>query len=134
MYSSRVSIYSQSVARFPPETCAAQHSCSRETDQCLRREVAAAGAVGFHGLLPRFSLPFTLRCARMQVDRGFLNVMILSWGFMLVFTAFQTMGNIQASYIFIRRAHGYTPASAASLRIRRLLCVYRCIYIGIYTR
>ncbi|KAJ8683273.1 hypothetical protein QAD02_019065 [Eretmocerus hayati] len=31
----------------------------------------------------------------MRVDRGFTNVMVLSWGFMLVFTAFQTMGNIE---------------------------------------
>lgn len=29
------------------------------------------------------------------MNRPFLNVMILSWGFMLVFTAFQTMGNIE---------------------------------------
>ena len=33
--------------------------------------------------------------SRMRVDRGFVNVLILSWGFMLVFTAFQTMGGIQ---------------------------------------
>jgi len=31
------------------------------------------------------------------MDRAFLNVMMLSWGFMLVFTAFQTMGNIEVS-------------------------------------
>lgn len=31
------------------------------------------------------------------MDRAFLNVMILSWGFMLVFTAFQTMSNIEVS-------------------------------------
>lgn len=42
-----------------------------------------------------FSVPFN---ARMRIDRGFLNVMILSWGFMLVFTAFQTMGNIQVMF------------------------------------
>ncbi|XP_058797191.1 UNC93-like protein MFSD11 [Phymastichus coffea] len=35
----------------------------------------------------------------MHVDRGFLNVMILSWGMMLVFTAFQTMGNIQKAVL-----------------------------------
>ncbi|KAL0116578.1 hypothetical protein PUN28_009905 [Cardiocondyla obscurior] len=33
------------------------------------------------------------------MDRAFLNVMILSWGFMLVFTAFQTMGNIEKSVL-----------------------------------
>ncbi|XP_014205995.1 UNC93-like protein MFSD11 [Copidosoma floridanum] len=35
----------------------------------------------------------------MNINRGFLNVMILSWGFMLVFTAFQTMGNIQKTVL-----------------------------------
>lgn len=33
------------------------------------------------------------------MDRAFLNVMILSWGFMLVFTAFQTMGNIEKTVL-----------------------------------
>jgi len=33
------------------------------------------------------------------MDRAFLNVMILSWGFMLVFTAFQTMGNIEVGAV-----------------------------------
>ncbi|KAL6262460.1 hypothetical protein P5V15_007545 [Pogonomyrmex californicus] len=33
------------------------------------------------------------------MDRSFLNVMILSWGFMLVFTAFQTMGNIEKTIL-----------------------------------
>lgn len=32
------------------------------------------------------------------MDKGFLNVIMLSFGFMLVFTAFQTMGNIEVSY------------------------------------
>jgi hypothetical protein len=31
------------------------------------------------------------------MDRAFMNVIILSLGFMLVFTAFQTMGNIEVS-------------------------------------
>ncbi|XP_014481353.1 PREDICTED: UNC93-like protein MFSD11 [Dinoponera quadriceps] len=35
----------------------------------------------------------------MNIDRGFLNVMILSWGFMLVFAAFQTMGNIEKTVL-----------------------------------
>lgn len=35
----------------------------------------------------------------MTIDRGFLNVLILSWGFMLVFTAFQTMGNIEKTVL-----------------------------------
>lgn len=33
----------------------------------------------------------------MNVDRGFVNVLILSFGFMLVFAAFQTMGNIEVN-------------------------------------
>ncbi|KYM84182.1 PREDICTED: UNC93-like protein MFSD11 [Atta cephalotes] len=33
------------------------------------------------------------------MDRAFLNVMSLSWGFMLVFTAFQTMGNIEKTVL-----------------------------------
>ncbi|XP_011870082.1 PREDICTED: UNC93-like protein MFSD11 [Vollenhovia emeryi] len=33
------------------------------------------------------------------MDRAFLNVMILSWGFMLVFTAFQTMSNIEKTVL-----------------------------------
>lgn len=36
----------------------------------------------------------------MEFDRSFLNVLMLSFGFMLVFTAFQTMGNIEVSLIF----------------------------------
>ncbi|KOC62902.1 UNC93-like protein MFSD11 [Habropoda laboriosa] len=35
----------------------------------------------------------------MALSRNFLNVMILSWGFMLVFTAFQTMGNIEKTVL-----------------------------------
>lgn len=35
----------------------------------------------------------------MRIDKSFLNVMILSWGFMLVFTAFQTMGNIERTVL-----------------------------------
>ncbi|EFN87369.1 UNC93-like protein MFSD11 [Harpegnathos saltator] len=35
----------------------------------------------------------------MIMDRAFLNVMILSWGFMLVFAAFQTMGNIEKTVL-----------------------------------
>lgn len=35
----------------------------------------------------------------MIVDRPFLNVLILSFGFMLVFTAFQTMGNIEQTIL-----------------------------------
>ncbi|CAB0041671.1 unnamed protein product [Trichogramma brassicae] len=35
----------------------------------------------------------------MRIDRGFVNVLILSWGFMLVFTAFQTMGNIEQNVL-----------------------------------
>lgn len=34
-----------------------------------------------------------------MVERSFLNVIILSCGFMLVFTAFQTMGNIEVNVI-----------------------------------
>jgi len=49
----------------------------------------------------RMTISFVLRIWQrnhstiMIVDRSFLNVMILSWGFMLMFTAFQTMGNIE---------------------------------------
>ena len=35
----------------------------------------------------------------MVIDRPFFNVMILSFGFMLVFTAFQTMGNIEKTVL-----------------------------------
>ncbi|CAK9815980.1 UNC93-like protein MFSD11 [Anthophora plagiata] len=35
----------------------------------------------------------------MAINRSFLNVMILSLGFMLVFTAFQTMGNIEKTVL-----------------------------------
>lgn len=35
--------------------------------------------------------------ATMVTDRPFFNVIMLSVGFMLVFTAFQTMGNIEVS-------------------------------------
>ncbi|XP_003704460.1 UNC93-like protein MFSD11 [Megachile rotundata] len=35
----------------------------------------------------------------MTLDRNFLNVITLSWGFMLVFTAFQTMGNIEKTVL-----------------------------------
>ncbi|CAL7940837.1 unnamed protein product [Xylocopa violacea] len=35
----------------------------------------------------------------MTIDRSFLNVIILSLGFMLVFTAFQTMGNIEKTVL-----------------------------------
>lgn len=35
----------------------------------------------------------------MAIDRGFLNVMVLSFGFMMVFTAFQTMGNIEKTVL-----------------------------------
>ncbi len=31
----------------------------------------------------------------MEIDRKFVNVLILGVAFMLIFTAFQTMGNIQ---------------------------------------
>jgi hypothetical protein len=33
----------------------------------------------------------------MALDRRFLNVILLGFGFMFVFTAFQTMGNIEVS-------------------------------------
>ncbi|KAF7993425.1 hypothetical protein HCN44_010011 [Aphidius gifuensis] len=35
----------------------------------------------------------------MEFDRSFLNVIMLSFGFMLVFTAFQTMGNIEKTIL-----------------------------------
>ncbi|XP_015588613.1 UNC93-like protein MFSD11 [Cephus cinctus] len=35
----------------------------------------------------------------MIFEKRFLNVMVLSWGFMLVFTAFQTMGNIEKTVL-----------------------------------
>ncbi|XP_066587052.1 UNC93-like protein MFSD11 [Prorops nasuta] len=35
----------------------------------------------------------------MTIDRNFLNVLILSFGFMLVFTAFQTIGNIEKTVL-----------------------------------
>lgn len=35
----------------------------------------------------------------MRLDRSFINVMILSWGFMLLFTAFQTLGNIEKTVL-----------------------------------
>ncbi|KAG7209676.1 hypothetical protein KM043_011322 [Ampulex compressa] len=35
----------------------------------------------------------------MTIDKNFLNVLILSFGFMLVFTAFQTMGNIEKTIL-----------------------------------
>ncbi|KAH0540979.1 UNC93-like protein MFSD11 [Cotesia glomerata] len=35
----------------------------------------------------------------MEFDRRFLNVLMLSFGFMLVFTAFQTMGNIEKTVL-----------------------------------
>ncbi|XP_053975322.1 UNC93-like protein MFSD11 [Hylaeus volcanicus] len=35
----------------------------------------------------------------MTIDRNMVNVLILSWGFMLVFTAFQTMGNIEKTVL-----------------------------------
>ncbi|XP_076299111.1 UNC93-like protein MFSD11 isoform X1 [Lasioglossum baleicum] len=35
----------------------------------------------------------------MTINRNFVNVIILSWGFMLVFTAFQTMGNIERTVL-----------------------------------
>lgn len=31
----------------------------------------------------------------MEIDRKFINVVVLGLAFMLIFTAFQTMGNIQ---------------------------------------
>ncbi|XP_026668797.1 UNC93-like protein MFSD11 [Ceratina calcarata] len=35
----------------------------------------------------------------MRIDKNFLNVILLSFGFMLVFTAFQTMGNIEKTVL-----------------------------------
>ncbi|KAG8236564.1 hypothetical protein J437_LFUL017020 [Ladona fulva] len=35
----------------------------------------------------------------MKVDRKFVNVIILGFGFMFVFTAFQTMGNIEQTVL-----------------------------------
>ncbi|XP_034939334.1 UNC93-like protein MFSD11 [Chelonus insularis] len=35
----------------------------------------------------------------MEIDKRFLNVLMLSFGFMLVFTAFQTMGNIEKTVL-----------------------------------
>ena len=35
--------------------------------------------------------------SKMALDRRFLNVILLGFGFMFVFTAFQTMGNIEVS-------------------------------------
>ena len=40
------------------------------------------------------------RNSKMKIDRKFLNVNILGLAFMLIFTAFQTMGNIQASSLY----------------------------------
>lgn len=38
------------------------------------------------------------------MDRGFLNVILLGFGFMFVFTAFQTMGNIEVrGYVVLCR-------------------------------
>lgn len=50
----------------------------------------------------------------MAVDRAFLNVMIISWGFMLVFTAFQTMGNIEVSRTKLYLKFVTTSASRSS--------------------
>lgn len=33
----------------------------------------------------------------MAIDKSFVNVMVLSFGFMMVFAAFQTMSNIEVS-------------------------------------
>lgn len=35
----------------------------------------------------------------MRIDKKFINIMLLGVGFMLIFTAFQTMGNIQVLFI-----------------------------------
>lgn len=61
----------------------------------------------------------------MIVDRAFLNVMILSWGFMLVFAAFQTMGNIEVSeardYYCLRRTSVFSPEAIRALPIKEIL-------------
>lgn len=36
-----------------------------------------------------------IKCIADKMDIKFVNVLILGFGFMFVFTAFQTMGNIQ---------------------------------------
>jgi hypothetical protein len=36
--------------------------------------------------------------AKMEIDRKFINVLVLGLAFMLIFTAFQTMGNIQVRH------------------------------------
>lgn len=35
----------------------------------------------------------------MAIDKSFINVMVLSFGFMMVFAAFQTMSNIEVSLL-----------------------------------
>lgn len=36
------------------------------------------------------------------MERKFLNVILLGFGFMFVFTAFQTMGNIEVSLFYYK--------------------------------
>lgn len=43
----------------------------------------------------------------MALDYKFRNVVLLGLGFMLVFTAFQTMGNIQVCYLATVPQHNF---------------------------
>lgn len=80
----------------------------------------------------------------MVTDRPLFNVLLLSFGFMLVFTAFQTMGNIEVSvarsarlmiyYVFtiviiitcVALPHFPMCAHCALIVVTRYTCLYVC--------
>lgn len=93
------------VARFPLFPCGDLSTVSESSTSRLLRdcfETASTARETRITLVPYARQIHTRkycedRSAAVIMDRAFLNVMILSWGFMLVFTAFQTMGNIEVS-------------------------------------
>lgn len=44
------------------------------------------------------------------MDKKFVNVLLLGFGFMFLFTAFQTMGNIEVNTLFARRDETLEPS------------------------
>ena len=57
----------------------------------------------------------------MALDRRLINIVLLGLAFMLVFTAFQTMGNIQVS-----QTHHFNNKK----KLRKITCIRKCEFLG----